>query len=68
MNLIILKLNRPSNEPLMVGGGESVCEARGGDNCIPGSLSVIDGRDPNMMGALMMFTVRGKTTTSFHSD
>ena len=54
------------------GGGWGWClwgggPARGGDNCIPRSLSVIDSRDTNMMGALMMFTNRGKTTTSFHS-
>ena len=70
MNLIILKLNRPSNEPLMV-GEEGVMfvrrgpGARGGDNCIPRSLSVIDSRDTNMMGALMMFTNRERQQLLF---
>ena len=71
MNLIILKLNRPSNEPLMVGGrgwclwGGGRPGARGGDNCIPRSLSVIDSRDTNMMGALMMFTNRERQQLLF---
>ena len=39
--------------------------ARGGDNCIPRSLSVIDSLDTNMMEALMMFTNREKQQLLF---